>query len=250
MAATTNAAKGRARAGSGTPKGAHGETPRETPRPARTCVACRAEEHPDAMLRLVEGPDGSLAVDPRERGAKANGRGAWVHPTRSCLETAAKRHAGERSLKIAVQPGLTGEALVSQAQSALKRQAASLVSVGWRTRTLAWGADATHEALRAAREKTGPAVALVLLATDAGRVSRGFTVGDGAGAGTTAGAQAEGTKEFDGFEAGAPVRAFGTREELGLALGRAEVAIAAVLDARIAAALKTTLDRIAGLEGR
>src|SRR5262245_33629152 len=44
------------------------------PGPVRTCVACRAEAARGELVRLVEAPDGAIAVDV---GARGPGRGAW-----------------------------------------------------------------------------------------------------------------------------------------------------------------------------
>jgi len=52
---------------------------------------------------VVADPPG-VAVDTRHR---LPGRGAWVHPRRSCLETATRRKAWARALKL---PGIVVDA--------------------------------------------------------------------------------------------------------------------------------------------
>jgi predicted RNA-binding protein YlxR (DUF448 family) len=47
-------------------------------------VACREEADRDELIRLVLSPDGKLVVDYR---GKLPGRGAWVHPSRACVES-------------------------------------------------------------------------------------------------------------------------------------------------------------------
>ena len=44
-------------------------------------------------------PDGGVEVD---RQGRLSGRGAYVHPSSDCLETARKRRALERALGVAV----------------------------------------------------------------------------------------------------------------------------------------------------
>ncbi|MEP6752203.1 MAG: YlxR family protein [Candidatus Dormiibacterota bacterium] len=69
--------------------------------PARTCVACREEAGKGALVRVVRRPDNTAAVD---RTGGAPGRGAYLHSTSACIETAKKRRALERSLKATIGP--------------------------------------------------------------------------------------------------------------------------------------------------
>lgn len=190
-------------------------------KPVRTCVACRQQgTRADTLVRLVKGPGGAIAVDVR---ARLGGRGAWVHPTRSCLTTAARRHAAERALEIPVQP-IDPATLVTGVIQALRRKALSLLITARRTRTLAIGNTATVEAM-----EKGEA-SLVLVAHDAGEASKSL-----------------GEEAKD--NGGVPTRTFGSKVELGSVLGREQVAVLAVTDPRIAKELVSTIDRIAGLEG-
>lgn len=54
--------------------------------PQRTCIGCRTVLHKRELIRLVRTP-GGVQIDPT---GKANGRGAYVHNTRSCWEKALK----------------------------------------------------------------------------------------------------------------------------------------------------------------
>ncbi len=64
--------------------------------PIRTCVGCRQRARDAELLRVVV-RDGCLLPDPRRR---LPGRGAWLHPARACLDTALRRRAFERALRV------------------------------------------------------------------------------------------------------------------------------------------------------
>ncbi|NLB47266.1 MAG: YlxR family protein [Microbacteriaceae bacterium] len=63
--------------------------------PLRTCVSCRKRANRDELLRVVL-CDGQLRVDDR---AVLPGRGAWVHPTTTCVRQAVSRAVFARALK-------------------------------------------------------------------------------------------------------------------------------------------------------
>ncbi|MDJ0357270.1 YlxR family protein [Paenarthrobacter sp. PH39-S1] len=62
-------------------------------------MGCRRRDAQSRLLRMVRGmtADGviSAVADPHHR---LSGRGAWLHPTRECLELALKRRAIGRAL--------------------------------------------------------------------------------------------------------------------------------------------------------
>ena len=66
-------------------------------RPVRTCVGCRVPAAKTDLLRLVA-VDGVLLPDPQ---ARQPGRGAYVHPTTTCLDLAQRRRAFPRALRLA-----------------------------------------------------------------------------------------------------------------------------------------------------
>ena len=75
--------------------------------PQRTCIACRRVQAKRTLVRLVRTPEGVL-VDPK---GKMNGRGAYIHASRSCgtramgLERAGKgRLPIETALKTSLTP--------------------------------------------------------------------------------------------------------------------------------------------------
>lgn len=61
----------------------------------RTCLGCRQRASKTSLLRLVA-HDGEIITD---RSMTRPGRGAWVHPSSDCLETALTRKAIGRSLR-------------------------------------------------------------------------------------------------------------------------------------------------------
>jgi predicted RNA-binding protein YlxR (DUF448 family) len=54
----------------------------------RTCIGCGKSEDKREVVRFVRTPDGTVEVDPT---AKANGRGAYVHASLDCFETAIRK---------------------------------------------------------------------------------------------------------------------------------------------------------------
>jgi len=55
----------------------------------RTCIGCGTSEDKREVVRFVRTPDGTVEVDPT---GKANGRGAYVHASLECFETAIRKH--------------------------------------------------------------------------------------------------------------------------------------------------------------
>lgn len=71
--------------------------PRLRPIPQRTCVGCRVEQGKRTFIRIVRTPEGRVTVD--ETG-KANGRGAYLHPIRTCWVKALKGATMKNALKV------------------------------------------------------------------------------------------------------------------------------------------------------
>lgn len=63
--------------------------------PVRTCLGCRQRAPRSSLVRVVA-RDGAVVVDAL---ARFPGRGAWVHGTRDCVETATVRRAWARALR-------------------------------------------------------------------------------------------------------------------------------------------------------
>lgn len=64
--------------------------------PTRTCVGCRVRTAKVDLLRLVRTPKGPVTVDPS---GSAPGRGAYVHPSRACVEAAIAEGSLARALR-------------------------------------------------------------------------------------------------------------------------------------------------------
>ncbi len=90
--------------------------PRPRRVPQRTCVGCRLVQGKREMIRIVRTPEGEVVVDPTGR---RNGRGAYVHASRECLDLALKRGGLERGLKVSLSP---------EARQSLQAMAESLPS--------------------------------------------------------------------------------------------------------------------------
>ncbi|WP_098482737.1 YlxR family protein [Georgenia soli] len=74
------------------------ETPTPTG-PVRTCIGCRGRAPRSALVRLVlDDTTPRVEVDPER---SAPGRGAWLHPSRECLDLALRRRAIGRALRAA-----------------------------------------------------------------------------------------------------------------------------------------------------
>lgn len=133
--------------------------PPEERGPLRTCVVTREQLPPEALLRIVALPDGTIAVD---RAGKLPGRGAWVKPERASFDALHKKPSLlGRSLKI---DGLGPEAVVGlldEAREATWKHALALLSLCARSGCLASGAEQVHATISA-----GDALAL-LVAADA-----------------------------------------------------------------------------------
>lgn len=185
----------------------------------RTCVACRTRDDRDDLVRWVADEDGRVLLDAR---AVRSGRGAWVHPTRACITVMVKRHAAERSLKTEVQRDLDASVLMAQLRAALLQRMTSFIVVSSRRRAIAVGAEAVAAALEKRR------VRAVIVAGDAGSTARMLADTPGQG--------------------GPRVLRYADKATLGALFNRAEVALVALLDHRIAGEAAGTIDRLAALE--
>ena len=63
--------------------------------PTRTCIGCRQARPWGELVRIVLA-DSRVVVDEQRR---EPGRGAWVHPSRDCVEQADRRRAWGRALR-------------------------------------------------------------------------------------------------------------------------------------------------------
>lgn len=171
----------------------------------RTCMGCRKEDEPEAMIRLVLGENGGLLVD---LAARAFGRGGWVHPRTDCLVRAVRGGAA-RNFKTSVTPDVP--AVFLALRSAATQRVGALLGAARGAQRIAAGT----ESVQATFEK-GEAL-LILVAADArAAASTGFL----------ARAAQQGI-----------VRLWGTKERIGQALGRPETAVVAVTEPGLAGAI-------------
>jgi len=76
-------------------KARQSKQPRPRSIPQRTCIACREQEGKRALVRVVRGVNG-VVVDLT---GKLSGRGAYLHPVRTCWESALATRALQRALR-------------------------------------------------------------------------------------------------------------------------------------------------------
>jgi uncharacterized protein len=87
--------------------------PRPKHVPQRTCIACRKVGGKRGLVRLVRTAEGEVVVD---ASGKQAGRGAYLHPLRSCWEVGLKGNRIEQALRTTLaQPNR--QALQEYAQS-------------------------------------------------------------------------------------------------------------------------------------
>jgi len=192
--------------------------------PTRTCVGCGEKAAPDALVRLVAGPSEEAGLDVAVDMADGMfGRGAHVHAAPDCLAKACKGGlARSFKAKVKASPGGLADGIVAGAD----RRIAGLLGGAKRAKRLAIGADAVKQALAAGAP-------LIVVARDAGSVAG----------------------RMDIVEAVAEGRAVAVldRATLGVLFGRAEVAVAAVLDEGIAGEIKrvySMADSVRATRGR
>lgn len=67
--------------------------------PMRKCVGCQEMKSKKEMLRVIRTSEGEFLLDAT---GKKNGRGAYLCPSRTCLEKAVKGKGLERSFQQAI----------------------------------------------------------------------------------------------------------------------------------------------------
>lgn len=122
----------------------------------RTCIGCRALEHPAHMVRVTLGDDGGLVLS---LGGFTPGRGAWLHARSECLVRAAP--ALPRALKARALS--SPRELAALLRAAADRAALALLVAVRRAGRAELG-EPTEESSAALPSGTG----LVVIATDAG----------------------------------------------------------------------------------
>jgi predicted RNA-binding protein YlxR (DUF448 family)/ribosomal protein L30E len=179
----------------------------------RRCVASRAPQPADRMIRFVVGPDDALVPD---LAARLPGRGLWVGADRTILTQALAKNQFAKAARARVS---AGPDLVEQVGAMLARRCLDLVGLARRAGELVAGFDKCAEWLRAGR------CALVLTASDG---------------------SAEGRRRIEALARGVPVLDPFTREELGGAVGREEFVHVAIAEGGLASQLLRELGRLRG----
>ncbi|MEO8796405.1 MAG: YlxR family protein [Polyangiaceae bacterium] len=198
---------------------AKNETNESNSKHVRTCIGCGSKDDPGAFVRLVLGTaaDGGaeILVDV---GSKAVGRGAHVHATWKCLQSACKSGL---SKSFHQEIHVKAKDVAADITAALDRRIEGLVVAARGAGALAVGADKAI----AAMHKGAP---LVVVARDAGSVGQKEEVLEAAGSG----------------------RAIVWRDktEIGRVVDRTDVAMIAIENAGIASAVREAANAIASLD--
>jgi predicted RNA-binding protein YlxR (DUF448 family) len=87
-----------------------------TGRPERTCVGCREVGGKSKLLRVRRPANGEVAFDVSGTGP---GRGAYVHPTRGCIESATRKGALAKALRTGIGPDELGRLRDTMSRGAL-----------------------------------------------------------------------------------------------------------------------------------
>lgn len=180
----------------------------------RTCIVTRDSAPPEALLRFVAAPDGTVVPDLKRR---LPGRGCWVTARRDRVDQAVRRKLFPRALKA---PVTAPEDLGAQVDALLARAALGALGLARKGAAVALGATKVEAAVRSGKAR---AVLHALEASDNGlrRIDQ--------------------ARRAVARQGGPIIPAFKlfSAAELGLALGGTNVIHAAVLDRDAgAAALK------------
>lgn len=195
----------------------------------RLCAGCRRVDERDALLRFAVGPEAPyLAPDPQRR---LGGRGVSVHPSRACVELAARKGGFARALRKSV--AIDAGALCSAAAALYEKRAESLLLAAARRKLLAIGTDAVREALRGRLpvadlrdRKAGAVGAAGAQGAVESHVELLLVAEDADGRREELRAQAE--------RIGRRCVVMGTKESLGRLFGRSELGVLGILDRDLA----------------
>lgn len=181
----------------------------------RLCVGCGKHDDVDNMMRVVLGPGGQVAVDIARR---AQGRGAHLHARHACLK-AAVSSGFSRSFRTRVRCEMT--VLLDQIERAAARRMVGLLNSAQVSGCLVVGRQVVEAALSEDR------VHLVLVS----RVQDDCDYD-----GLHAAARSGGSALRAAIAAGKAV-CWGTKSELGAALGRGDVAVVGICSPSFAQAI-------------
>lgn len=188
----------------------------------RSCAVTRAAQPEASLIRFVAAPDGSVVADLK---AKLPGRGVWVGLGRAVVGEAVRRNVFARSLKQAVKPSAD---LADQVALRLRETALGRLGLARKAGAVAAGFSKTESAIAG-----GDLVALIIAADAADDGRRKIEA-----------ALRRGAQHLT-----LPVLRRFTAAELGLALGRAGVIHAAVLQSPAGRSFLEAADRLQRYEG-
>ena len=180
----------------------------EGSRGRRKCIGCDRIDAPESMARLVVSESGEVAFD---LAGGAFGRGAHVHPSPRCLESAPRALAKSFKRPVAATPVELAAALVAAAD----RRTRGLLAAAARSKGVEVGAELAGGAFQSKKAH------LLVVARDAQSAA---SVGSVMHAIATGGAVA-----------------WGTKAELGSLVQRAEVGVLGIVSQPIAAAVRSTV---------
>lgn len=196
-----------------TPDRAEAEEPETGP--LRRCVLTGARQAKEAMIRFVVGPDGAVVPD---LAARLPGRGLWLSAQRSVLEDRRLAQAFARAAKARVT---VPDDLRPRLVAGLERRVAELLGLARRAGQAVAGFVVAREWVASGR------AGLVVEARDGARDGR--------------------RKLLSG--ATVPVVAPLTAAELGAVFARDHVVHVAIAPGRLAQAIVTEAERLAGVRG-
>jgi predicted RNA-binding protein YlxR (DUF448 family) len=171
----------------------------------RLCVATRVVRPVDELIRFVIAPDGAIVPDLKRR---LPGRGVWVTATRAAVADAVRRNGFARSFKREVR---AASDLPGEVERQLERAALDALAIAHKAGRVAIGFARTESELAG-----GPVVAVLQAA-------------DGAQDGARKIATAVARRRAGENPAQIPIIAAFSSPQLDLALGRSNVAHAALL---------------------
>ena len=67
--------------------------------PLRRCAGCNEQKSKKEFVRVLRTPEGEIILD---ESGKANGRGVYLCPKKSCLQKAKKARRLERNLDVSI----------------------------------------------------------------------------------------------------------------------------------------------------
>ena len=189
--------------------------------PVRKCIGCQEMKNKKDMMRILKTTENEIVLDTT---GKKNGRGAYLCFSKECFEKAVKNKGLERSLKMAI-PGSVYEELKKEIER-LKLKASrvlSLVGLATKAGRTASGEFSTEKAVKEGR------AFLVIVSEESSDNTK---------------------KKFQNMCTyyQVPIWIYGTKEQLGAAMGKEFRASLAVLDEGFSKTIMKELEKEKGKE--